>query len=399
MTTSIQNKNILGAIRSNVSNINKDTIALHEPRFIGREWDYVKECLDTGWVSSVGKFVDRFEKDIADFTGAKYAVVTVNGTAALHICYLLAGVQPHDEVLVPTLTFVATCNALHYCNAIPHFIDCEEKHLGIDVVKLENCLNEISDIKNNICYNKKTGRVIRALCVMHTFGHPVDLDPILIIAEKYHLTLIEDAAEALGSYYKGTHVGHHGLVGALSFNGNKIITTGGGGAIITDDENIAKRAKHITTTAKIPHPYLYQHDEVGYNYRLPNINAALGCAQLEKLSYFLCEKRRLAESYNEKFSKIPNIRFLNEPDYAKSNYWLNAIFVENEVIRDQLLETLNLEKIGARPIWELMHYLPMYHDAPRMDLSTAEKITKQIINIPSSVVLGELCVNRQAITA
>src|SRR3990167_3436293 len=375
---------IINAICSNIPNENTVT-SLHEPCFIGCEWEYVKECLDAGWVSSVGKFVDRFEKDLADFTGARYTVVTVNGTAALHICYLLAGVERNNEVLVPTLTFVATCNALNYCDAIPHFIDCEEKNLGIDVAKLENYLNGITEIKNNICYNKKTGRIIRALCVMHTFGHPVDLDKLSDLAQKYHLTLIEDAAEALGSYYKGRHVGHHGLVGALSFNGNKIITTGGGGAIITDNEVIAKRAKHIPTTAKIPHAYLYQHDEIGYNYRLPNINAALGCAQLEKMPYFLSEKRKLTESYQKAFSKIPGVRFLVEPNYAKSNYWLNAIFVEDKIMLDQLLTTLNKEKIGARPIWELMHYLPMYQDVPRMDLSTAERVAKRVINIPSSV--------------
>ena len=391
--------NIIDAIRANLITSNDSITTLHEPNFSGNEWKYTKECLDTGWVSSVGKFVDRFEKDLADFTGAKYAVVTVNGTAALHICYLLSGVQENDEVLMPTLTFVATCNALRYCKATPHFIDCEEKYLGVDVEKLENYLSKISEIKNNLCYNKKTARVIRALCVMHTFGHPVDLDPLIELTKKYHLILIEDAAEAMGSYYKNKHVGHHGLMGALSFNGNKIITTGGGGAIITDKEQIAKRAKHITTTAKIPHAYLYQHDEVGYNYRLPNINAALGCAQLEKLPYFLSVKRTLSENYREKFSKIKNMRFLTEPDYAKSNYWLNAIFVEDKIMRDQLLTALNQEKIGVRPIWELMHYLPMYQNAPKMDLSCAEKIANKIINIPSSVVLGEQRVQQKTVTA
>lgn len=363
--------------------------ALHEPIFLGNEWQYVKECLDTGWVSSVGKYVDRFEKDLADYTGAKHAVVTVNGTAALHICYLLAGVQPNDEVLVPALTFVATCNALQYCHAIPHFIDSENKYLGIDVDQLKAYLKTIAEIKNDVCYNKITQRPIRALCVMHTFGHPVDLDPLLELAEQYHLNLIEDAAEALGSFYKGKHVGHHGLVGALSFNGNKIITTGGGGAILTNDTDIAKKAKHITTTAKIPHPYLYHHDEVGYNYRLPNINAALGCAQLERLDYFLNMKRKLAQSYAKAFSKIKEVRFLSEPEYAKSNYWLNAILVDNKEQRDVLLQQLNQEKIGARPVWELMHQLSMYQQAPRMDLSNAEKIAHRLINIPSSVILGE----------
>ena len=317
----------------------------------------------------------------------------------MHICYLLAGILPADEVLVPTLTFVATCNALHYCGAVPHFIDCEEKYLGIDVEKLENYLHDIAIIKKEICYNRLTQRPIRALCVMHTFGHPVDLDPLIELSKKYHLKLIEDATEALGSYYKKRHVGHHGLVGALSFNGNKIITTGGGGAILTDDEKIARRAKHITTTAKIPHAYLYQHDEVGYNYRLPNLNAALGCAQLEKLPYFLDVKRKLAKSYQEAFSKIKGVRFLNEPLFSKSNYWLNAIFVEDKMMRDELLVKLNNEKIGVRPIWELMHQLKMYQDAPHMDLSTVEKIAKQIINVPSSAILGERCVYKETVAA
>lgn len=392
-------KNIAEIIRNHFPIENNKLLALHEPHFSGREWEYVKECLDTGWVSSVGKFVDRFEKDLADFTGAKYAIVTVNGTAALHICYLLAGVQPKDEVLVPTLTFVATCNALNYCGATPHFIDCEAQYLGIDIIKLENYLKDIAIVKNNICYNRVTQRPIRALCVMHTFGHPVDLDPLLVLAKKYNLILLEDAAEALGSYYKNKHVGHHGLMGALSFNGNKIITTGGGGAILTNDEKIAKLAKHITTTAKIPHAYLYQHDQIGFNYRMPNINAAIGCAQLEKMQSFLENKRKLAENYFEDFSAINGVRFISEPEYAKSNYWLNAIIIENKIDRDIMLEKLIQDKIGVRPAWELMHHLPMFKGVPKMDLSAAEKISKQIINIPSSVVLGERCVRKKEIIA
>lgn len=366
-------------------------ISLHEPLFCGNEWRYVKECIDTGWVSSVGKFVDRFEKDLADYTGAKYAVVTANGTCALHMCYLLAGIQKDDEVLIPTLTFVATCNALAYCNAIPHFIDSEAQYLGVNVAKLDDYLKNISEIKNNICYNKNTGRVIRAICVMHTFGHPVDLDPIVELTKKYHLTLIEDAAEALGSYYKNQHVGHHGLIGALSFNGNKIATTGGGGAILTDDETIARRAKYITTTAKQPHPWEYCHTEVGYNYRMPNINAALGCAQLEKMPYFLDEKRKLAHRYEALFSKIESVRFLVEPCFAKSNYWLNAIFLNSDIAneRNTILQSLNNSGVGVRPIWELMHRLPMFQNAPRMDLSAAEMLVRRVINIPSSVILRE----------
>lgn len=388
MTTIIQND-----VVSSLMNLfgTEKNVFLHEPLFRGNEWQYVKECIDTGWVSSVGKYVDRFEKDLADYTGAKYALVTANGTAALHMCYLLSGVQANDEVLVPTLTFVATCNALTYCSAIPHFMDCEEKYLGVDISKLEDHLKEIAEIKNNTCFNQKTGRVIRAICVMHTFGHPIDLDPLLALAKKYYLIVIEDAAEALGSYYKNQHVGHHGLVGALSFNGNKIATTGGGGAILTDDEAIARHAKYITTTAKQPHSWEYRHTEVGYNYRMPNINAALGCAQLEKMNYFLSEKRKLANKYQKVFSTISDTRFLTEPHFAKSNYWLNAIVLDADIEdeRNTILKSLNDAGIGVRPIWELMHRLPMYKDAPHMDLSFSESLVKRVINIPSSVVLNE----------
>lgn len=366
-------------------------MGLHQPLFHGNEWKYVKECLDTGWVSSVGKYVDKFEQDLAKFTGAKHAIVTCNGTAALHMCFILAGIQPNDEVLVPTLTFVATCNAIKYCDATPHFVDSNESNLGVDADKLEKYLEQIVEIKNKACYNKKTGKPIRALCVMHVFGHPVDLDILQQICDKFYLTLIEDAAEALGSCYKGNHVGHYGLVGALSFNGNKTMTTGGGGAILTDNDEVASCAKHLTTTAKTPHPWLYQYDEVGYNYRMPNINAALGCAQLEQIPHFLEAKRNLAANYSEAFNNNTEIKFLIEPDYAKSNYWLNAIILDKQYAnqRDCLLENFNNHGFGVRPIWELMHTLPMYRDCPKMDLTIAESLASRTINIPSSVILGE----------
>lgn len=365
-------------------------VALHEPSFVGNEWKYIKECLDTGWVSSVGKFVDRFERDLADFTGAKYAIATVNGTSALHISYLLAGVMPGDEVLVPTLTFVGTINPIFYCNAIPHFIDSNEYSLGVDCQKLDDYLSQITTVKKKNCINRVTGRPIRSLCVMHTLGHPVDMDPIMALSEKYCLTLIEDAAEALGSFYKGEHVGHRGLVGALSFNGNKIITTGGGGAVLTNHAELAKKAKHLTTTAKIPHAWAFQHTEVGYNYRLPNINAALGCAQLEKISDYLQAKRLLANQYQKSFSEIDGIRFVAEPDYAKSNYWLNAILLakEDPSKKDMLLDLLNKNNIFVRPLWDLQHTLPMYHVCPKMDLSTAEGLQKRLIKLPSSPTLS-----------
>lgn len=365
---------------------NAQTIALHEPYFAGNEWNYVKECLDTGWVSSVGKFVDRFEHDLAQFTGAKYAIATSNGTSAMHICYLMAGVKPGDEVLVPTLTFVATVNALSYCGAIPHFIDTDDQHLGINTATLDAYLSEICIREHHQTINKHTGRPIRALCVMHTLGHPVDLDAVEALCEKYQLVLLEDAAEALGSYYKGVHVGHRGTAGALSFNGNKIITTGGGGAILTNDASLAKYAKHITTTAKVPHAFKFEHDQVGYNYRLPNLNAALGCAQLEQLPAFLEAKRLLAHTYQQAFASIEGVRFLQAPAYGQSNHWLNAILLDEKFSASAaaLMEALHAEKIMVRPLWNLQHTAVMYRSAPRMPLPIAESLAERLIKLPSS---------------
>ncbi len=366
-------------------------VALHEPEFKGNELQYLKECLETSYVSSVGKFVDQFELELAQFTGAKYAVATSNGTSALHIAFKLAGVEPNDEVLVPTLTFVATSNAISYCNATPHFVDSDGICFGVNPAKLSDYLKEVAEVQNNVCINQLTGKTIRALCVVHVFGHPVDLDPIVEICERYHIKLVEDAAEALGSYYKGEHVGHRGIAGILSFNGNKIITTGGGGAILTDDEAISKQAKHLTTTARLRHAFYYEHDQVGYNYRLPNINAALGCAQLEQLPHLLDAKRKLAENYSQAFRGVDGVTFIREQGYAKSNYWLNTIMLDKEFTseRDKLLELLNDNKIGVRPVWNLMHTLPMYHNCPRMNLSIAEDLAARLINIPSSAFLGD----------
>ena len=372
-------------------------IALHEPNFTGNEWQYVKECLDTGWVSSVGKYVTQFEQDLADFTGSKHAIATMNGTAALHICYLMAGVQAGDEVLMPTLTFVATANALSYCGATPHFIDSEANHLGIDCNALDQYLHDITDKQGNTTINRHTGRPLRALCVMHTLGHPVDLDAVEKICQKYHLILIEDAAEALGSYYKGEHVGHRGLVGALSFNGNKIITTGGGGAVLTNDAQIAKHAKHITTTAKLNHPWQFEHDEVAYNYRLPNLNAAVGCAQLEKMTAKLQAKRVLLQKYQNAFADSKEFKMVTEPLFARSNYWLNALLLADNTDalarRDQLLKALNDKGIMTRPIWNLLHTLPMYANCPRMPLPVAENLINRMIQIPSS---PQLILQKQA---
>jgi perosamine synthetase len=363
---------------------------LYEPCFGGKEWEYVKECLDTGWVSSAGKYVDAFEKRLAEYTGAKSAVATVNGTAALHICLHLAGVEKGDEVLIPTLTFVATANAVAYCQAIPHFVDCEENTLGVDAAKLEEYLGEIATIRAGECINKHTGGRIKAIVPMHTFGHPVDLDPLSAVCERFNLALVEDAAESLGSYYKGKHTGTLGRLGALSFNGNKVITTGGGGAILTNDEGLGRMAKHLTTTAKLPHPWAYRHDQVGYNYRMPNINAALGCAQLEQLSSFLSWKRALAERYARAFETCAGVKFMIEPPFGRSNYWLNVLLLNetNPVLRDAVLEATNRNRIGTRPAWALLHTLPMYRKCPMMNIATAESLADRLINIPSSAGLA-----------
>jgi perosamine synthetase len=365
-------------------------VSLHEPTFAGNEWAYVKDCLDSTYVSSVGSYVDRFEVMLAEYTGVKKAIAVVNGTAALHVCLILAGVETGDEVLLPTLTFVATPNALSYCGAIPHFVDSEEKTLGLDPHKLSDYLSGIAEVRGDECFNRKTGRRIKSVVPMHTYGHPVDLDPLLDVCERFKLVLIEDAAESLGSYYKGRHTGQWGKLSALSFNGNKVITTGGGGAILTNDEELGSLAKHLTTTAKVPHKWEFRHDMVGYNYRLPNLNAALGCAQLEQLPGFLQRKRALAEDYRKEFAGVNGVQFFSEPVHAQSNYWLNALLLDdvNCDKRDELLALTNNSGIMTRPSWTLMHKLPMFKDCPRMDLSIAENLERRLINIPSSSSLG-----------
>lgn len=368
---------------------NHGTVGLHEPCFMGKEWDYVKDCLDTGWVSSVGKYVDRFEQQLADYLGVKRAVAVVNGTAALHICLLLAGVEPGDEVLMPALTFVATANAVSYCGATPHFVDSEMGTLGLDPHKLADYLSEIAYLKDGCCINKGTDRRITAVVPMHTFGHPVDLEPLAELCRRFKLVLVEDAAESLGSYYKGRHTGNWGKVSALSFNGNKVITTGGGGALVTNDEELGKLAKHLTTTAKKPHKWMFMHDRVAFNYRMPNINAALGCAQLEMLPGFLQRKRALARRYQEALAAVEGVTFFVEPEFSQSNYWLNAILLDNgkAADRDQILQMTNDAGIMTRPAWTLMPDLPIYKNCPCMDLTTARVIERTLINIPSSASL------------
>ena len=374
---------VVGAIRDVVG---PGEVALHEPSFEGNEWLYLKECLDSTFVSSVGKFVDRFEDELATYTGAKYVISVVNGTAALQIALKLAGVKANDEVLVPALTFVATVNAITYCNAIPHFVDSEEGTLGIDTSKLRDYLQKNTSQQSGKCVNNLSGHIVRALVPMHTFGHPSDIDGLLSIANDFNIVLVEDAAESLGSFYHGQHTGTFGLFGTLSFNGNKTITTGGGGAILTNNEALARHAKHLTTTAKIPHAWEFRHDEIGYNYRMPNINAALGCAQLEKLSDKLASKRELFKRYQSAFAQVEGVSLFSEPENSQSNYWLQTLVLDGSESenRDLILESTNNTGIMTRPAWELMNDLEPFKGFPSMDLSTSKSLLERIINIPSS---------------
>lgn len=377
---------VVEAIRS----VAGDRAALHEPEFAGNEREYVLETIDSGWVSSVGSYVDRFEQMLAEIVGADRVVATGNGTAALHIALLLAGVRPGDEVLTPALTFIATANAVTYCGAIPHFVDASEETLGVDPIALDAYLTEVGERRGDELINRRTGRPIRAVLPMHTFGHPVDLDALLAVAERHAIVLVEDAAESIGSTYKGRHTGAFGRVGAISFNGNKTITTGGGGAVICTDPEMGRRAKHLTTQAKVASRWEYIHDEIGYNYRLPNINAALGCAQLEQLDGFIVNKRRLAARYAEAFADVGGVHLFREPSFARSNYWLNVLLLDapDMARRDEILAATNEAGLTTRPVWRLMHRLPMYADHPRMPLPVAESLEARIVNIPSSAHLG-----------
>lgn len=364
----------------------KTFMPLHEPLFTGNEWQYVKSCLDSGWVSSVGEYVSLFEKKLAEYTGASYAIAVVNGTAALHVCLILAEVQPNDEVLLPALTFVATANAVAYCHAIPHFVEADEENLGIDLKKLRTYLENNTEIRNHQCFNKKTGRRIKAIIPVHIFGHPVDMQVINHLAKDFCLTVIEDAAESLGSYQHDRHTGTLGEVGCLSFNGNKIITTGGGGAILTNNEAWAKKAKHLTTTGKRPHQWEFYHDEMAYNYRLPNINAALGCAQLEKITELVDKKRQLAKKYQETFANIEGVSILAERPGTKSNYWLNALILEkpNREFIQEFIEEALIAQYGLRGLWTPLDRLPMYQHCPKMDLSVTDRLFDSVISLPSS---------------
>lgn len=366
--------------------LGKGRHSLHEPYFCGNEWNYVKKTLDENYVSSIGSFVNKFEDQIKKFTKSKYAIPVVNGTEALHLSLVACGVKSNDEVLVPTITFVGTANSIIYSGAIPHFIDSEFETLGIDPLKLEKYLKKITIKKGKFYFNKKTKRRIKAIMPVHVFGNICKIDKILKIAKKYKLVVVEDAAEALGSFFKNKHAGTFGLVGCLSFNGNKILTTGGGGAIITNSKLLAKKIKHLSTTAKINHRWEYIHDAIGYNFRMPNINAALGSAQIENLNKFLISKRKLFLKYCKDFSKINDVRLIKNPEYSKSNNWLNTIFIKNSSIkkRNKVLSFGQKNRIFLRPVWKPLHTLKHLNKMPKMNLDAAKKIYESCINLPSS---------------
>ena len=376
--------NLVSFIRKTFK-VENDFIPLHEPRFVGNERKYVLDAIDSTFVSSVGAYVEKFEKMMCEITGAKHAVALVNGTNALHLSLLLAGVEPEDEVLTQSLTFVATANAISYCNATSHFVDVDKETLGLSPSKLEKYLEQIAEVKDGKCYNKVTGKRIAACVPMHTFGLPLYIVELVKVCDKYNIPVIEDAAESLGSYYKGKHTGTFGLIGTFSFNGNKTVTSGGGGAIITNDESIAKRAKHLSTQAKIAHKWEYKHDQVGYNYRMPNLNAALACAQLEQLPFYVENKRELSDLYNDFLSENKELLLIREVKDAKSNYWLNAVILKDKKSRDEFLDFTNSKGIMTRPIWVLMNNLEMFKDYPKDDLSNSEWLEDRVVNITSSV--------------
>lgn len=359
-------------------------IPLHEPRFIGNEKKYLNECIDSTFVSSVGKFVDQFEDEVAKYTGSKYAVATVNGTSALHIALLMAGVEVDDEVITQPLTFIATCNAISYAGATPVFVDVDKETLGLSPEKLEHFLIQHTEIRNGACYNRTSKKRIKAVIPMHTFGIPMHIKQLVEVCKKYHLAVIEDAAESLGSFYGTQHTGTFGLLGILSFNGNKTITTGGGGMILTDSETLAKKAKHITTTAKKPHAWDFDHDQIGYNYRMPNVNAALGCAQMENLPSFIENKRALANKYAAFFKKTEAL-FIEELTGTKANYWLNGIVLKDEEEQISFLKQTNEKGVMTRPIWKLMNDLSIFKNAQQGNLENSEWLQKRVVNVPSSV--------------
>lgn len=365
----------------------KEFVPLHEPRFIGREKEYLCKAIDSTFVSSVGEYVNRFEEMVCDYTGAGYAVATVNGTAALHTSLIIGGVREGDEVITQPLTFVATPNAVSYCRAQPVFVDVDRDTMGMSAAALKTFLDNNTEQTTSGCRNKESGRRIAACLPMHTFGHPCRIEEITAICEERNINLIEDAAESLGSFRHGRQTGTFGRLGIYSFNGNKTITCGGGGVIVTDDEKLAARAKHLTTTAKMPHPYLYEHDAIGFNYRLPNINAALACAQLENLPRFIADKRQLAGEYRNFFKETAGISFVSEPESCRSNYWLNAVIMPDSTARDNLIKACAASNIMARPAWNLLPTMPIYAHCQTDEMANAVWLSERIVNLPSSVRL------------
>ncbi len=388
LSNAIDPARIVASVEAVIGNARRPVV-LHEPSFGKRDRELVLETIDTGWVSSGGKFVDQFEQMVACYVGVKHGIAIVNGTAALHLALVMAGVQPGDEVIVPTITFVATANAVRHANATPHFVDSTWRTLGIDAAALDAHLQKTATMKQGVLVNSTTGRPIRAIVPMHVFGHPIEFDALTKVAAKYNLVIVEDAAESLGSKYGDLPCGSLGVCAALSFNGNKTITTGGGGMIVTNDDALAKHIRHVSTTAKLPHAWDFNHDEVGYNYRLPNLNAALGCAQMEQLDGFLAAKRSLAHRYMEVFGNSPDGVIFGEPSGAIGNYWLNTLVLHSsgESDRDAVLAALHKAQILARPIWTPMHLLPIHRDCPCAPLPVAEDIRNRCINLPSSMSL------------
>ena len=366
---------------------NLEFVPLSVPKFISNEKKYLNECIDTTFVSSVGKFVDRFEEDMARYTGAKKAVVCVSGTNALHMALMLVGVERDDEVLTQALTFIATCNAISYVGAYPVFLDVDKTTMGLSPDAVKAWLVKNGEIRNGQCYNKNTGRRVKACVPMHTFGHPVRIEELVEVCNEYHIELVEDAAESIGSKYKGKHTGLFGKVGALSFNGNKTITTGGGGMLLFMDEELGALAKHLTTQAKVPHRWEFKHDHIGYNYRMPNINAALGCAQLEHLDEFIADKRETAKAYTDFFKSIDGMDFFTEPENCFSNYWLNVVMLKDKDAQQAFLQETNDNGVMTRPIWELMNRLPMFENCEHDGLENTIWFADRVVNIPSSVRL------------
>ena len=360
-------------------------VPLHAPCFIGNEKKYLAECVDTTFVSSVGQFVDRFEEKMAQYTGAARAVTCVNGTNALHLALLLVGVARGDEVLTQALTFIATCNAIRYIDAHPVFLDVDKSTMGLSPDAMREWLSRNAEIKDSQCFNKNTQRRIKACVPMHTFGYPARIDEIAAVCEEYHIELVEDAAESLGSLYKGQHTGLFGRVGVISFNGNKTITTGGGGMLLLNNEELGAQAKHLTTQAKVPHRWEFIHDRIGYNYRMPNINAALGCAQLEHLEEFVLNKRETAEKYHAFFETIDDMDYFLEPENCRSNYWLNTILLKDRQAQQDFLQYTNDHGIMTRPAWQLMNRLEMFKGCETDGLKHTQWLEERIINIPSSV--------------